>query len=338
MTAPTFHPSPDIERLDALLRRALVFNHIYDAMIVTAPDGTIRDWNAGAERMLGWTRTEALGKTPALFHRPEDAPSLWPSIHTVVARQGRWGGRTAFVRKNGKEGWCGTVALPLLDQAGNVWGTLLALSGPEDESSTPPAPPAARVTLQWPEEPLLNDERSLLRALSDAGPDAMFCKDRQGRFLLQNEAHRVLFAINENEALGQTAFDFPGMQSHAALYHADDMTVVQTGQPMVGREEPYERPDGAKGWLLTSKYPLCDEAGQILGVAGISRDITQMKRAAKELREAQLRLIDHVENSPLAVIEWDPDFRIGRWAGQSAGLPRAAAAWLLAERRVADGG
>ena len=320
MTAPTFHPSPDIERLDALLRRALVFNHIYDAMIVTAPDGTIRDWNAGAERMLGWTRTEALGKTPALFHRPEDAPSLWPSIHTVVARQGRWGGRTAFVRKNGKEGWCGTVALPLLDQAGNVWGTLLALSGPEDESSTPPAPPAARVTLQWPEEPLLNDERYLLRALIDAGPDAMFCKDRQGRFLLQNEAHRVLFAINENEALGQTAFDFPGMQSHAALYHADDMTVVQTGQPLVGREEPYERPDGAKGWLLTSKYPLCDEAGQILGVAGISRDITQMKRAAKELREAQLRLIDHVENSPLAVIEWDPDFRIGRWAGQSEAI------------------
>lgn len=104
MTAPTFHPSPDIERLDALLRRALVFNHIYDAMIVTAPDGTIRDWNAGAERMLGWTRTEALGKTPALFHRPEDAPSLWPSIHTVVARQGRWGGGADARRLCGKMG------------------------------------------------------------------------------------------------------------------------------------------------------------------------------------------------------------------------------------------
>lgn len=317
MTAPTFHPSLDIERLDALLRRALVFNHIYDAMIVVAPDGTVRDWNSGAERMLGWSRKEALGKTPALFHRPEDAPTLWPSIHTVVTRQGRWSGRTAFVRKSGDEGWCGTVALPLLDQAGNVWGTLLALSEPEDETSAAPKPPGAWVTLQWPEESLLNDERLLLRALIDAVPDAMFCKDRQGRFLLQNEAHRVLFAIGEDEALGQTAFDFPGMQSHAALYHADDMTVVQTGQPVVNREEPFERPDGAHGWLLTSKYALCDEAGQVLGVAGISRDITQMKRAAKELRDAQLRLIDHVENSPLAVIEWDPDYRIGRWAGQS---------------------
>ena len=320
MTPPTFHPSHDIERLDALLRRALVFNHIHDAMIVAAPDGTIRDWNSGAERMLGWSRAEALGQTPALFHRPADAPTLWPSIHTVVARQGRWSGRTAFVRKNGDESWCGTVALPLLDQAGNVWGTLLVLSEPEDESSAAPALPAARVTLQWPEESLLSDEHSLLRALIDAVPDAMFCKDRQGRYLLQNEAHRVLFATSKDEALGQTVFDFPGMQSHAALYHADDMAVVQTGQPVVNREEPFEQPDGVRGWLLTSKYPLRDEAGQILGVAGITRDITQVKHAAKELREAQLRLIDHVENSPLAVIEWDPDFRIGRWAGQAAAI------------------
>lgn len=314
------HPRIDLERLDVLLRRALVFNHIFDAMIVTAPDGEIRDWNAGAERMLGWSRAEALGKTPAFFHRPADAPTLWPSIHTVVTRQGRWSGRTAFVRKDGAEGWCATVALPLLDHAGNVWGTLLALSEPEDESSPLPAPPGARVTLQWPEESLLNDERLLLRALIDAVPDAMFCKDRQGRYLLQNEAHRVLFAIDEDEALGQTAFDFPGIQSHAALYHADDMTVVQTGQPVVNREEPYERPDGPSGWLLTSKYALCDEAGQVLGVAGISRDITQMKRAAKELRDAQLRLIDHVENSPLGVIEWEPDFRIARWAGQAEAI------------------
>lgn len=135
LTPQKSHPRIDLERLDVLLRRALVFNHIFDAMIVTAPDGEIRDWNAGAERMLGWSRAEALGKTPAFFHRPADAPTLWPSIHTVVTRQGRWSGRTAFVRKDGAEGWCATVALPLLDHAGNVWGTLLALSEPEDESS-----------------------------------------------------------------------------------------------------------------------------------------------------------------------------------------------------------
>jgi len=320
MTPQHTHATLDMQRLDGLLRRALVFNHIYDAMIVTTPDGKIRDWNSGAERMFGWSRTEALGQTPAMLHRAEDAPTLWPSIHTVVTRQGRWSGRTAFVRKDGGQGWCGTVALPLLDQAGNVWGTLLALSEPEGDAAAALDLPKERVTLQWPEEPLITDDRFLLRALIDAVPDAMYCKDRKGRYLLQNDALRVLFAIDEDEALGQTAFDFPGMQTHAALYHADDMTVVETGQPVVNREEPFERANGERGWLLTSKYPLRDEHNEIIGLAGISHDITQVKRAAKELQEAQLRLLDHVENSPLGVIEWEPDFRIARWVGQSEAI------------------
>ena len=101
-----FHPHAhlDIERLDALLRRALVFNHIGDAMIVTAPDGTIKDWNAGAEQMFGWSRAEALGQTPGLIHRRRDAPALWTSIRTAVLRAGRWSGHHAYVCKDGTAG------------------------------------------------------------------------------------------------------------------------------------------------------------------------------------------------------------------------------------------
>ena len=318
-----FHPFPslDLHRLDALLRRALVFNHISDALIVTAPDGTIRDWNCGAEEMFGWSRVEVLGQTPALVHREGDAPTLWPSMHTIVVRAGRWSGRVPFVRKDGTGGWCETVALPLLDHAGNVWGTLLAHSEIKDQSAgTRPGQPAEKTPVHWPAEPLLANERFLLRALIDAVPDAMFCKDRDGRYLLENDGHRALFNIGKDEALGQTVFDFPGLQTHAALYHADDMMVVQTGGPVVDREEPFARPNGETGWLLTSKYPLRDEAGNIIGLAGCARDITQMKRAARELQQAQQRLLDHVENSPLAVIEWEPDFRIARWAGQAEAI------------------
>jgi PAS domain S-box-containing protein len=320
MSASPHHGQFDMERLDALLRRALVFNHLGEAMILTAADGTITDWNEGAEAMLGWTRAEALGQTPALFHRPEDAPVLWPSIQAAMARDGRWHGQVRYVGKEGTGGLAVAVAVPLLDHDGRTCGTLLAQSAIEEpaaavESPTAPVastPPATPVLRPLP-EPLLTDERFLLRTLIDAVPDPIFCKDREGRYLLHNAADRELFAAD----IGLTVFDIPGLKVHAAQYHADDMAVMHTGQPVINREEPFEKANGKKGWLLTSKFPLRDEQGQIIGLVGIARDVTQMKQAAEELKAAQSRLTDHVENSPLAVIEWEPDLRIARWSGQA---------------------
>ena len=313
-----FHPHAhlDIERLDALLRRALVFNHIGDAMVVAGPDGTIKDWNAGAEQLFGWSRAEALGQTPALVHRPEDAPVLWPAIRAAVVRAGRWSGPHAFIRKDGTTGACSAVALPLIDSAGNVWGTLLALTQLDEGSAATEAPPAIPRSAEAP----LTGERFLIRTLIDAVPDPIFCKDREGRYLLHNAADRTMFGHTDETCIGKSVLELPGSEEIAALYHADDMAVIRTGEPILNREEPFEALGGRKGWFLTSKFPVRDDAGHIIGLVGIARDITAMKRATEQLKEAQLRLIYHIENSPLAVVEWEPDFRITRWAGQAESM------------------
>src|SRR6185437_11597856 len=86
---------------DALLWRALVFNHIHEAMVVTAEDDTILDWNAGAERAFGWSREEVLGQPLQAVHRPMTATGADGALETIVLQLGRWHGDVKFVRKDG---------------------------------------------------------------------------------------------------------------------------------------------------------------------------------------------------------------------------------------------
>jgi PAS domain S-box-containing protein len=311
MTQPRPDVSVDPDQFDALLRRALVFNHIDDAVILTTRDGVIADWNRGAERLFGWTCDEAIGQTPVLYHAAANAAALSAEIFGAVERDGRWSGAIDAVRKDWQPVYCDAVAVPLVDDAEEFVGVLLVHGEIRSESIALAGVHAVGK---------LTDERFLLRMLIDAVPDPIFCKDREGRYLLHNIADAGMFSGAGTGQLGKTVFDIPGLEKHAALYHADDMRVIETGEPVVNREEPFQRPDGTGGWFLTSKFPLRDDRGAIIGLVGIARDITRVKEAAEELEQTRKRLVDHVENSPLAVIEWDADFRVARWAGQAEAL------------------
>ncbi len=163
----------------------------------------------------------------------------------------------------------------------------------------------------------LGGDRRFFRALIDAIPDPIFVKDCEGRYLLVNTANQDTLHADDGDCTGRTVFDFPRLRENAERYFADDMAVVQTGRAVVDREEPIQFSDGRRGWLLTNKYPMRDENGRIIGLVGIARDITDAKRASRELAETRQRLADHVENSPLAIIEWGADLRVQRWTGQA---------------------
>ncbi|MDB6150490.1 MAG: domain S-box, partial [Chthoniobacter sp.] len=305
-------------RLDALLRRALIFNHIYDPMVVTGLDGMIVDWNSGAERAFGWRRAEVMGKSLEILHQGARSRSALQALAAAVTGGVRRE-RFEVSRKDKSKVQCEGVALALLSESGEAMG-LLNLYQEAEQAPATPIPSASRPAKEDPSGivgSLLSDERFLLRTLIDAVPDPIFCKDRQGRFLLHNLADQKMFQSRNADHLGKTVFDVEGLNAHAAAYHQDDVSVIETGSPVINREEPFQRPDGSKGWFLTSKFPLRDQTGEIIGLVGIARDISQMKRATEELQQAQLRLLDHVQNSPLAVIEWDGDFRVTRWAGQA---------------------
>lgn len=124
-------------------------------------------------------------------------------------------------------------------------------------------------------EKQLAAERNLLRILVDTLPDYVYVKDRETRHLLNNKKMvQLLGAKAEEETLHKTleAF-FP--PDEAAVYLKDDREVIATGKAVINKQEPLYLANGELRWLNTTKIPIMENE-QVVGVVGISRDITDM--------------------------------------------------------------
>jgi len=156
-------------------------------------------------------------------------------------------------------------------------------------------PPAAKVTNGTDASPArtneISHEQLLLRTLIDNLPDCIYAKDTAGRKTMANPADlKNLRCQTEAEAIGKSDFDlFP--KEIAEQFWADDRKVIQ-GQPVINREEHFFDEAGRKRWLLTSKLPLRDQDGKIVGLMGIGRDITARKEAEDKLEQAHKQLLE----------------------------------------------
>ena len=130
-------------------------------------------------------------------------------------------------------------------------------------------------------------ERFLLVTLMDYSPDYIYFKDDQSRFIRISKALATYFGYSEpSRAIGQSDLDIFDPQ-HAEQYLADEREVMKTGESVVGKEEEQAWPDGAVTWVSSSKVPLRDDAGKVIGTFGISRDITARKQAEAQLQGAK---------------------------------------------------
>ncbi|MCB9079167.1 MAG: PAS domain S-box protein [Anaerolineaceae bacterium] len=137
------------------------------------------------------------------------------------------------------------------------------------------------------EDKLLN-ERDLLRTLVDHLPDDIYVKDTQSRYLLVNEPlRRHLEAATAQDVLGKTDFDFKALKSAQRSFE-DEQALLQSGQPLISHIEPLtDHINGNQKWVLTTKIPIRDTRGQVIGLVGMSRDITHLKMAEDALRRGR---------------------------------------------------
>jgi PAS domain S-box-containing protein len=130
----------------------------------------------------------------------------------------------------------------------------------------------------------LAHEHELLHSLMDTLPDYIYFKDRTSRFTRLNKAHARAFGLSDPTcAIGKSDFDF-FTNEHAQQAFADEQEIMETGQPILGKEEKETWPDGHVSWVSTTKMPLRDTHGHITGLVGMSRDITDRMRAEEELK------------------------------------------------------
>jgi len=129
----------------------------------------------------------------------------------------------------------------------------------------------------------------MLQLVFDNIPQRIFWKDKESRFLGCNRSFAIDAGFHHSsELIGKDDFAMSWKET-AKLYRADDALVMQTNSAKVNYEEPQNRPDGSLLWLNTSKVPLHDQTGQVIGILGMYEDISDRKHAEEALRQSEER-------------------------------------------------
>lgn len=147
----------------------------------------------------------------------------------------------------------------------------------------------------------LAEQRNLLRTLIDNLPDAVFVKDNEGRVIIDNLAHaRYLGFESPADSIGKSDFDCLSPEK-AEQFRAAEIDLIKSGKEFNG-EENLTLKSGDTRWFRTTKVPLRDEHGKIIGLAGINRDITERKKWESELQLLHKQLLETSRHAGMAEV------------------------------------
>ncbi len=152
-----------------------------------------------------------------------------------------------------------------------------------------------------------DEERILLKAILQSDFDRIYFKDKSSKFIRVSRSMVELFgAKDESEIIGKSDFDF-GFEAHAKKAYEDEQNIIRSGKPLRDIIEKEEWDDGHITWVSTTKNPLYDLDGNIIGTFGISRDITKSKQAELEKIKSRNWLTNYFRYKPEGYVVLDQE-------------------------------
>ena len=259
---------------DAEARYRSIFESATVGIYQSTPDGRLLSVNPFLAHIFGYASPEEmLASINDIGTQIYRDPTRRQEFQRAMTEQGFI---TEFIneehRKDGGWIWTSTTGRAVKDDAGNI----LYYEGFQSD-----------ITDRKRAEEAVEAERTLLFTLINNLPDRIYVKDIQGRKIISNTSDwQASGGKRFEDVLGKTDFDtYPA--ELAARFWADDKMVLDSGQPIIDHEEPALDLQGNRIWTLTTKVPLRDKGGQIVGLVGIGHDTSDRKQAEEELRRAK---------------------------------------------------
>ncbi len=253
-----------------------------DAIIMMDSEGKVSFWNTAAERIFGYKGSEARGQALADMIVPE----RYKKRHLAGAEDFLRTGQGLFVNK--------TVDLEAERKDGTELPVEISVSGVRLGENWNAVGIIRDITQRKKAEQKAQEKQDLLEQIIENIPHSIFWKDRNSIYLGCNRNFARQAGVEKPEKIiGKTDYDLAWKETEAEFFRRIDDEVMKSGQPQLGIEEPQLQADGTQATLLTSKVPLSNSQGDVIGILGIYADITNRKRAEQELRasEEQLKLI-----------------------------------------------
>jgi len=266
--------------------RAMV-QHASDITIIVDAEGVHTYVSPSMERMLGHNPEDLIGRSAEHLRHPEEVEITRRFQQEIMGRPGRHV-VAEFRRLHADASWrlFEFVATNLLDDP-SVSGIVVN---------------ARDITERKIAEEELSRERDLLHLLMDNLPDRVFFQDREGRYVRVNRADAEFLGLTDpKEAIGKRDADLLPSEI-AGFYVAEDLEIINERKPILDQIEQAVGANGQARWISTTKVPTYDVSGEISGIVGIARDITERQQAELTIHRAEQRYRDLFNDAPVMYV------------------------------------